>query len=127
MLTVVTGAPFAAKGWWIASEIERREADGELGLVHLSYTGIYASLITGTESAYRDQRISDTGAARFAAYLLAVALREARTRELAGYAAVDSPRRALAGRAGYRRRSGSRGGGVPQAGGAQARHSSMSN
>ena len=95
MLTVVTGAPFAAKSWWIASEIERREADGELGLVHLSYTGIYASLITGTESAYRDQRISDTGAARFAAYMLAVAVREAHTRELAGFVAVDSPRRAV--------------------------------
>ena len=95
-LTVVTGAPFSGKGWWIASEIERREDEGELGLVALNYTALYSALVPGIDSVYRDGRISDSGAARYAAFLLAVAIREARTRELAGFVAVDSPRRALA-------------------------------
>ncbi len=94
-LTIAVGSPFAGKGWWISREIERREGAGELGLVHLSYSGIYASLIPGTDSVFRDGRISDTGAARYAAFLLAVAIREANTRELSGYVAVDSPRRAV--------------------------------
>ena len=91
----MVGAPFSGKGWWVAQEIERREADGELGLVSLNYSALYASLIPGIDSAYRDGRISDTGAARYAAFLLAVAIREANTRELSGYVAVDSPRRAV--------------------------------
>ena len=95
MLTVVTGSPFSAKGWWITSEIERREGEGELGLVSLNYTALYASLIPGTDSVFRDRRISDSGAARFVAYMLAVAVREANTRELGGYAAFDSPRQAV--------------------------------
>ena len=95
MLTVVVGAPFSGKDRWITQEIERREDEGEVGLLHLSYTGIYAALIPGTDSVYRDQRISDSGAARYAAFLLAVALREAVARELSGYIAVDSPRRAV--------------------------------
>ncbi len=94
-LSVVVGAPFSGKGWYIQSEIERREADGELALLSLNYSALYASLIPGLDSVFRDQRITDTGAARYAAFLLAVAVREARTRELAGYVAVDSPRRAV--------------------------------
>ena len=61
----------------------------------LNYTALYSALVPGTDSVYRDGRISDSGAARFAAYLLAVALREAVARELSGYVAVDSPRRAV--------------------------------
>ena len=94
MLTVVVGSPFSGKDRWITQEIERREPD-EVGLLHLSYSGIFAAIATGTESTYRDERISDSGAARYAAFLLAVALREAHARELEGYVAVDSPRRAV--------------------------------
>ena len=95
MLTIVTGSPFSGKGWWIQSEIERREGEGELGLVSLNYSALFSAIAPGLDSVFRDQRISDTGAARYAAYLLAIAIREANTRELAGYAGVDSPRRAL--------------------------------
>ena len=96
MLWIVVGAPFAGKDRWISREIERREADGEVGLISLSYSGIYGAVAPGAESTYRDSRITDSGAARFAAYVLAAAVREANTRELSGYVAVDSPRRALA-------------------------------
>ena len=94
-LSIVVGAPFSGKGWWVAQEIERREADGELGLVSLNYTALYSALIPGIDSVYRDSRITDSGAARYAAYLLAIAVREANTRELSGYAAYDSPRQAV--------------------------------
>ena len=94
MLTVVVGAPFSGKDRWISREIERREPD-EVGLLHLSYSGIFAAIAPGIESTYRDGRITDSGSARFAAFLMAVALREAHTRELAGYVATDSPRRAV--------------------------------
>ena len=95
MITVVVGAPFAAKSWWIDREIERRESDGEIGLVHLSYSGVYSALVPGAESVYRDARVSDSGAARYAAYVLRLAVGEAARRELNGYAAYDSPRLAV--------------------------------
>jgi len=94
-LSIVVGAPFSGKGWWVAQEIKRREADGELGLVSLNYSALYSALIPGIDSVYRDSRVSDSGAARYAAYLLAIAVREAHTRELSGFVAVDSPRRAV--------------------------------
>ena len=94
-LTVVVGAAFAGKDRWIARQIEQREADGEIGLVHLSYSATYTSLIPGAESVFRDERISDSGAARLAAYVHRLAVGEALRRELSGYAAYDSPRRAV--------------------------------
>ena len=51
-LEVVTGPPFAGKGWWIADQIERREAAGEVGLVALNYTAMYMALAPGDESAF---------------------------------------------------------------------------
>ena len=95
MLTVVVGAAFAAKSWWIDREIERRESDGEIGLVHLSYSGVYGAIVPGAESVYRDARVSDSGAARYAAYVLRLAVGEAARRELSGYVAYDSPRLAV--------------------------------
>ena len=95
MLTVVAGAPFSGKDRWIAAEIERRESGGARGLLALSYTALFAALVPGAESVYRDQEVSDSGAPRFAGWLLAAAVSEAATRELAGYVAVDSPRRAV--------------------------------
>ena len=95
MITVVVGAPFAGKRLWVDSEIERREADGEIGLLALDYTGLYSAMVPGLDSAYRDVRVSDSGAARYAAYVLRLAVGEAARRELSGYAAYDSPRRAV--------------------------------
>ena len=94
-LEVVTGAPFSGKGWWVEREIERREAAGERGLLALSFTGIYAALAPGDESTFRDDEVSDSGTPRLAGWLLAGAVREAAARELSGYVAVDSPRRAV--------------------------------
>ena len=95
MLTVVAGAPFAGKDRWIASQIERREADGARGLLALSFTALFAGMVPGAESVYRDQEVSDSGAPRFTGWLLATAIAQAATRELSGYVAVDSPRRAV--------------------------------
>ena len=63
MIQVVVGAPFAGKDRWIAAEIERRESEGEIGLLHLSYSGMYGAIVPGAESVYRDQRVTDSGAA----------------------------------------------------------------
>ena len=95
MLTVVAGAPFSGKDRWIAAEIERRESGGARGLLALSYTALFAALVPGAESVYRDQEVSDSGAPRFVGWLAATAISQAATRELAGYVAVDSPRRAV--------------------------------
>ena len=37
-LIVVTGAAFSGKGRFVADEIGRREAEGEVGLVAIDYT-----------------------------------------------------------------------------------------
>ena len=95
-LEVVVGPPFAGKDRWIAAEIERREAAGEVGLVALNYSSMFSAIAPGAESVYRDAAVSDSGAPRLAAYLLAAAISEAATRELGGFIAVDSPRRAIA-------------------------------
>ena len=95
MLEVVVGPPFAGKDRWVAAEIERRESAGELGLLALSFTGIFAAIVPGAESVYRDEEVSDSGTPRLAAYLMATAIAEAGRRELNGYVALDSPRRAL--------------------------------
>ena len=94
-LEVVTGPPFAGKNWWIADQIERREADGERGILAISYSSMYVAIAPGNESAYRDEEVTDTGVPRLAAYLFAAAVGEAGTRDLAGYVATDSPRRAV--------------------------------
>ena len=95
MFQVVVGSPFAGKDRWVSSEIERREADGQLGLLALSFTGLYSAIAPGAESVYRDEDVSDSGAPRLVGYLLATAIAEAGRRELHGYVSVDSPRRAL--------------------------------
>ena len=96
MLTIVVGAPFSGKDRWIAAEIERRESGGARGLLALSYTALFAGMVPGAESVYRDAEVSDSGAPRFTGWLLAAAVREASARELGGFVAIDSPRRAIA-------------------------------
>ena len=94
-LTVVTGPPFAGKGQFVRDEIARRESDGELGLVSVDYTAIFGALVPGRQSAFRDERVSDTGGPRMASYVYAAAIREAGERELDGYVTTNSPRRAV--------------------------------
>ena len=96
MLWIVVGAPFAGKRLWTDREIETREAGGEVGTVALDFTSLYSAVVPGLASVYRDQRITDSGAARFAGWMLAAAVREANERELDGYVLTDSPRRAVA-------------------------------
>ena len=93
---VVTGAPFSGKSLYIADEIARREgSEGELGLVALDFTGIYSAVVPGSESSLRDQAVSDSGAPRFVGALLATAIAQVAIRELSGYVATNSPKRAL--------------------------------
>ena len=117
-------AVLQAKGWWIASqEIERREADGELGLVASELQRRYTRALDHPGPKARisgpaDLRLPERPG--IAAYLLAVALREAHTRELVRIRGRRLAQTRGTGRAGYRRRSGSRGGGKSRGRGAQA-------
>ena len=100
-ITVVTGSPFAGKGRYVRDQIERREeTDGALGLVNVDYTRIYAALVPGVQSSFRDEAVSDTGAPRLAAYTYQVLVGQLAERELRGYVTTNSPAQAveLAGR-----------------------------
>ena len=92
---VVTGAPFSGKSLYIGDEIERREEAGELGLVALDYSGLYAAAVPGVQSSLRDQAVSDSGASRFIGGLFSTAVAQVAVRELSGYIATNSPRRAV--------------------------------
>ena len=94
-ILVVTGPPFSGKGQFVRDEIARRETDGELGLVALDYTGLYTAIVPGSQSSFRDAEVADSGSPRFAAYLFAIAIAQVLDRELDGYIATPSPRRAL--------------------------------
>ena len=93
---LVVGSPFAGKGRFVKSEIARREAAGELGLVAVDYTAIYAAVVPGVQSSLRDQAVSDTGAPRFVGYLFEAAVAQVAVRELSGYITTNSPERAIA-------------------------------
>ena len=95
-INVVVGAPFSGKGRYVRSEIARREAAGELGLVAVDYTAIYAAVVPGAQSSLRDQAVSDTGAPRFVGYLFEAAVAQVALRELSGYITTNSPERAIA-------------------------------
>ena len=92
---VVTGAPFSGKSLYIGDEIERREEGGELGLVALDFSGIFAAVVPGVESSLRDQAVADSGAPRFVGHVFSVAVAAVAARELSGYVATNSPRRAV--------------------------------
>ena len=93
---VVTGAPMSGKGRYVRSEIARREAAGELGLISVDYTALYTAAVPGVQSSLRDQAVSDSGAARFAGYLYEAAIAQVAARELSGYITTPSPERAIA-------------------------------
>lgn len=94
-ITVVTGPPFAGKGQYMRSEIARREQDGELGLVAVDFTPMYAALVPGDQSAFRDEAVSDSGAPRWIGYLYAIAVAQVLDRELSGYVSTPNPQRAI--------------------------------
>ena len=95
-ITVVTGPPFAGKGRFVRDEIERRETEGgELGLVDIDYTALFAALAPGAQSSFRDDAVSDSGAPRLVGYLYEVAVTQAAARELSGYVTTNSPQRAV--------------------------------
>ena len=93
-MDVILGPPFSAKSQYADSEIARREAGGELGLLRLDYSRLWTGIAPGIQSSYRDEAVSDTGAPRLASYLFEVAIAQAADRELRGYILLNSPRRA---------------------------------
>lgn len=94
-IQVIAGPAFSGKARFVRQEIARREADGELGLVLLDYTALYQALTPGGQSQLRDERVSDTGAPRLAAFAYDNLLAAALTRELSGYITTNSARRAV--------------------------------
>ena len=94
-LAVVTGAPFSGKGRFVRSEIARREQAGELGLIVVDYTALYSSLVPGTQSQFRDEAVSVSGASRMVGHIYEAAVAAVAARELRGYITTNSPRRAL--------------------------------
>ena len=94
-IIVVTGPAFSGKGRYARDEIARREAEGEVGLVAVDFTPLYGSLVPGEQSSFRDEEVSETGVARWAAYLYTIAVAQAIGRELSGYILTPSPSRAV--------------------------------
>ena len=93
---IVTGPAFAGKAEFVRGEIERREQAGELGLVLVDYTALYAALVPGEQSALRDASVSDTGAPRAVGSVYDFAAGAILARQLSGYVTTQSPRRAIA-------------------------------
>ena len=92
---IVTGPPFGGKSEFARAEIERREQAGELGLFLVSYSEIYRALVPGEQSQLRDTAVGDTGAPRAAGAVFDFAVGALAARELSGYIATPSPRRAV--------------------------------
>lgn len=94
-VTVVTSPPFGGKGRYVREMIQEREAEGELGLIALDWTALFAALFPGEQSAFRDEAISDTGAPRLTGYTFEVVAAAIAARELRGYVLTQSPERAI--------------------------------
>ena len=92
---LVTGPPFSGKAQYVRDEIERREGDGEVGLVLLDWTALFLALVPGIQSSYRDERVSETGAPRMVNAVYAFAAGAVAARELRGYVTSQSPRQAV--------------------------------
>ena len=92
---IVTGPPFSGKAAFVREEIAARERDGELGWVAVDFTALYAALVWGVQSSYRDDAVSDTGAPRLAGAAFEWALAAVAARQLNAYITTQSPRRAL--------------------------------
>ena len=64
-------------------------------MIALDYSGLYAATVPGVESSLRDAAVADTGSPRFVGYLFAAAVAQVSARELSGYIATNSPKRAV--------------------------------
>ena len=93
-MDVILGPPFSGKSQFADSQIEEREAGGELGLLRIDYSRLFAAIVPGAQSSYRDEAVSDTGSPRLASYLFEIAIVQAIERQLRGYILVNSPARA---------------------------------
>ena len=94
-VTVVTSPPFGGKGRYVREEIERREGEGELGLIALDWTALFAALFPGEQSQFRDDAIGDTGAPRLAGATFEFVAAAIAARELRGYVLTQAPARAV--------------------------------
>ena len=92
---VVTSAPFGGKGMYARSEVARREKAGELGLVLLDWTALFAALIPGEQSQFRDDAVNDAGASRLVGASFEWVVGAVAARELSGYVLTQSPARAV--------------------------------
>ena len=93
-MQVILGVPFSGKSQFARAEVQRREAGGELGLTVIDYSALFGAVVPGTQSSYRDEAISDTGASRLVSYAFEVLIAQVAARELRGYVLLNSPRRA---------------------------------
>ena len=94
-LEVIIGAPFSGKSQAARDLVREREEAGELGLVVVDFSAIFAALIPGILSSYRDEAVSETGAPSLVAGLFAAAVARAHSRNMSGYVLLNSPRRAI--------------------------------
>ena len=92
---VVASPPFGGKGRYARAEVARREAAGELGLVVLDWSLLFAALVPGAESQLRDQEVADTGAPRATGAAYDFMIGAIAARELSGFVLTQSPRRAI--------------------------------
>lgn len=93
---VVVSAPFGGKGRYARSEVARREAAGELGLIILDWSKLFAALVPGVQSQFRDEAVSDSGSPRAVGAAFDWLLGAIAVRELSGYVLSQSPTRGLA-------------------------------
>ena len=95
-VAIVAGAAFSGKARFVSSEIERREAAGELGLVAVDWTRLYLAFYPGSQDAFRDDLVGDAGASRMAGATYDFVVGAVLARELSGYILTQSPERAIA-------------------------------
>ena len=62
-IEIIVGPPFSGKGWFVASEIARREDEGEVGLLSLNYSSIFMAISPGDASSFRDEEVTATARA----------------------------------------------------------------
>ena len=87
-LEIVAGPPFAGKSQFVDHEIEKREANGESGLIRIDFTALYLAMFPGAADAVR---LPGTVGVPLAAYIREVVIRQAIERELDGYVTVAQP------------------------------------
>ena len=88
---VVTSPPFGGKGRWALAEVARREAEGELGIVVLDWSRLFAALVPGVESQFRDEAVSDSGSPRLVGAVFNFVAGAIVARELSAIVVTQAP------------------------------------